>query len=241
MIRCPLMIATVCVVLACLSIPAAAADQGQDPRIGTFDQTLQTNDYTAKKQALRRVMAVDDDDAVYAALVRAAQDRQMETFALSLLRQRSGLQPATGSGGNPGYPGFPATDTPGGWAAWNQARLEEQRKEAELAAAKELAQEAKVQAAQAKELATDSATAEAASDTSSVATTPADRTQRPPEAAGTLDRVIFTDGSILLCYIIAKRIDLDGDLTSITIRHRQGGGEEDIDAAIIARVEEDVR
>lgn len=56
-----------------------------------------------------------------------------------------------------------------------------------------------------------------------------------------LDRVFLADGSILRCYVLTKRTDLEGRLTSVKIAHRDGGGEEVIDAALIARIEEDVR
>ncbi|MDA3962366.1 MAG: hypothetical protein PF961_16385 [Planctomycetota bacterium] len=57
---------------------------------------------------------------------------------------------------------------------------------------------------------------------------------------GKLDRVFFTDGSILRCYVITKRTDLQGRLTSVKIAHRDGGGEEIIDATLVARIEEDI-
>ncbi len=57
---------------------------------------------------------------------------------------------------------------------------------------------------------------------------------------GQLDRLFFTDGSILRCYVLTKRTDLEGNLTSVRIIHRDGGGEEIIDAAVVARIEEDI-
>ena len=57
---------------------------------------------------------------------------------------------------------------------------------------------------------------------------------------GKLDRLFFTDGSILRCYIMTKRTDLKGQLTSVRIIHKDGGGEEIIDASVVARIEEDI-
>lgn len=58
---------------------------------------------------------------------------------------------------------------------------------------------------------------------------------------GKLDRLFFTDGSILRCYVVTKRTDLEGKLTSVKIIHKDGGGEEIIDAAVLARIEEDIQ
>lgn len=233
---------TLCLLLLTAFCCLCAAEK--DPRLQAFQQALQTSDYTQKKQAAQALMGVADDDAVYAALVKAAQDRQLKRVGLRLLRQRSGLQPATGD--NPGYPGFPSKDTPSGWQTWNQARLEEKRQKAELAAAKQAAEEAKATAEKATEIAEHGPDEGESADTEESATAaidPEEAAQQPAggEPEGSIDRIIFTDGSILMGSIIAKRIDLDGDLTSLTIRHLQGGGEEDIEAHLIARIEEDVR
>lgn len=63
----------------------------------------------------------------------------------------------------------------------------------------------------------------------------------PPEDLGKLDRVIFKNGSNLVCYILTRRTDADGNLLSVRIVHPDGSGEETLAAAMIARIEEDVK
>ncbi len=86
------------------------------------------------------------------------------------------------------------------------------------------------------------ATADAApADGTDVVVKPKREPGPPPEDLGKLDRIIFKNGSNLLCYILTRRTDADGNLLSVRIVHPDGSGEETLAAAMIARIEEDVK
>ncbi len=53
--------------------------------------------------------------------------------------------------------------------------------------------------------------------------------------------MVFKNGSNLICYILTRRTDADGNLISLRIVHPDGSGEETLDAAMVSRIEEDVR
>ena len=236
--------------LSCCLLTAAEVDK----RVAALDAALQTSDYHAKKRAVDALAGVKDDDQVYDALIRALGDRQLDRVARNALQSRSGLKQSSTKGGNPGYPGYPTTNDAAGWREWNNARKQELKTQEEIKAAQEQADKAAKEAAAAQEQAKEASeqpegseiaegteSSEATeSSTSSIATDSGENTN-VPEMSDQLDRIIFSDGSVLVCYITAKRIDLQGNLTSVSVRHRNGGGEEDIEARIIVRIEEDIR
>ena len=44
-----------------------------------------------------------------------------------------------------------------------------------------------------------------------------------------------------MCYVISKQVDLDGKLTSIDVVHKNGAGQESLDAKIISSYEENIK
>ena len=214
--------------LICLSLllswvaPAFSADALAD-----FDTAMAGNDSAAKKKAIRGLNNVSDDEAVYDRLVKALGDRQSRKSAVKALRSRSGLSPSEA--------GYPTDDKVEAWAQWLNKKKEAKKAKAKIAALEKKAKEA--EEAKKKEdqvTATDELSQDAAVAEQSQAKDPFDGNY------GRLDRIHFRDGTLLRCYILSKRTDLDGNLTSLVIMHRGGAGKEVLNANLVARIEEDV-
>jgi hypothetical protein len=209
-----------------LLLVASNSVHGADDPVEAFKEAMAGQDSTAKKQAIRALSG--DEKVVMPLLIAAVGDRQVGDIAKDALRGRTGLKPASGDGGNPGYPGFPRSDTAAGWTEWYNAKQTAEKAKQELEKL-----QAQVQTLEEK-------TAEP------VEGAPAPVEEEAPveqvrSDLGKLDRLFFTDGSSKLCYILFKREDLDGKMTSVRIVHRDGAGEEQIDAAVITRIDEDVQ
>ncbi len=220
--------------LCCLSLFTVGS--AADKTLEKAKKVLAGSDSAAKKAAVNSLASGGEDTDRIPALIAAMSDRQVGKFALEALERLTGLKPAVRSSGNPGYPGYPKTRDAGGWSGWwaakqkeaaDKAKMEEleeaQKKAAEEAAAKEEA-EGKEEEAEEDE-----------------AATVTKKVKPDHEKYGKLDRVIFKNGNSLMCYILSKQVDLDGNLTSIDIVHRNGGGQESLNANMISSYEEDVR
>ncbi len=191
----------------------------------------------AKRQALLNLSG--DETILFPLAIQALNDRSTKNAAISKLQQLSGLSPNKGEGGNPGYPGYPKSNTAGAWSNWYKQHKKKIDEKQEL---KDMKKKIDEQDKPTDETAEENGgegeilTEDALGETAAL-------NQQPQENVaylGQLDRVIFTDGSLLKCYITVERHDLNGTLTSIHIVHRNNGGEEDIEAAIIARIEKDI-
>lgn len=214
--------------LLCLAAGLAAADP-----VAVFNEAMATQDNAAKKRAIHGLLGLpkDQDNTILPLLVKAVDDRQAGSSAISALRSRTGLQPAAGRGGSSGYPGYPAEDTASAWNAWLAAR------KADL----DLKNKAKELEKKIEKLA-DKVDSEHAPTDAAAATGDARTPQKlpPPTDLGGLDRIHFANGSTLIGYIISKRTDAEGLLVSIRVVHRDGAGEESISADLIARIDEDI-
>lgn len=211
---------------------AATGLVAADP-VAVFNEAMATQDNAAKKRAIQGLLGLpkDQDDVLLPLLVKAVDDRQAGSSAISALRSRTGLQPASGRGGNSGYPGYPSADTAAGWNAWLAAR------KADL----DLKNKAKELEKKIEKLA-DKVDPDQPDDDTSASTGDSRTPQKlpPPTDLGGLDRIHFANGSTLLGYIISKRTDAEGQLVSIRVVHRDGAGEESISAELIARIDEDI-
>ena len=232
-------------------LPAASA-------IDNFKKAMSGSDSAAKKQAIFALVAGGEDNDVLPLLVNAVGDRQASRYAVQALRKRTGLSPAGGRGENPGYPGYPISDSASAWSSWLSARNTELAQKDKIAEAEAAAEEAQKQAEEAqkqaedaeklaetaKEIAADPEAAQAAADAAAAEGDESGEAAAPVADVidyGRLDRIFFNDGSILRAFILTKRTDLDGNLTSVRIMHRNSAGEEILDAALIARIEEDIQ
>lgn len=174
--------------------------------------------------------AKDKDEAVFNALIGAISDRQVGAEALNALRSRAGVSPKVGSRVlGPGYPGYPGSDSASDWGAW----LAEWKKDkAQAAKLKKIEEDLKK-----KEAKPEAKPAEAKPEAK-----PAEEVAAaPPDDLGKLDRITFTDGGSLVCYIRTRRLDADGKLLSVRIVHANGAGEETIAASLITKIEDDIR
>ena len=200
------------------------------------------NDVVAKRKALDALVSGGEDEDRLPVIIAAMKDRQVKKHAIAAMEKRTGLKPAQRAGVNPGYPGYPATRDASGWSTWWTAKQKEAADKEKL---KKLEEETK--AAQEK--------AEAAANGETVDKDKDEKTEDDGKGAeavkkakvpehelyGKLDRIIFKNGNLLMCYIISKQIYLDGNLTSLDIVHRNGAGQESIDANMVSSYEEDVR
>jgi len=234
-----------CLLLTCGCACVSAADA-----VEQFKDAMAGDDYQAKKTAISRLASVQDDDQAYSLLISALSDRQAQRLAVEALRRRSGLSAPRGQGARTGYPGYPGSDDASGWSAWNNKRKEELADKAAIEEAKQVAEEAKKAAEAATEQAEKGEEDEAVDNGE---TAEGDDTEGPTITAeadvdvegynahwGKLDRIIFNDGTIMIGYVTVKRRNLTGQLTSIHVVHKDGDGEEDIDASLITRVQEDI-
>ena len=245
--------------LSLVPLLAVSLLTGADPAIAAFDRAMAGSDQTAKKSAIAALAstAVGTDDEVLPMLVRAVADRQAHDAAVAALRARTGLRPAAGRGAG-GYPAYPADDSAGAWSGWVAARAAARAAEEKLKETAKAAEEAKQAAADADAKAeaknedkeADAAASPAAApveggEAVAAPTAPATATAkvepgRDPEFGG-LDRITFKTGGSLLCYVLGKRLDVDGGLISVRIMHTDQGGEETLAADLIARVEEEIK
>ena len=255
------LLATTC----CLSLPAAdVLNEFKSAMSGSDAQAKKQAISALANSSL-------SDDEVLPLLVNAAGDRQGGRYAIPALRKRTKLSPGPNPTGYPGYPTSDDRSGWSQWLSERTKVKAEEKKLTEALAKAEEAEKKAEQAkavvtavdldgdgeiSEAEQAASQSAdtngdgilseeetaaalaalSGEAGADQAPVAEAP-----RQEDTFGKLDRLFFTDGSILRCYIMTKRTDLNGQLTSLRIVHRDGGGEEIIDAAVIARIEEDIQ
>ncbi len=247
------------VVLLCGGIaPAAAADHSDIA--AQLSAALADTDAQAKQQAIARVRSISDKEVAFPLLIRAARDRQARSAALSALAGLAGVSPRgrpdTRGNVGPGYPGHPKQNTAAGWQSWfsqwkqeqdEKERLAELQKKLEEAKAKEEAAAADAEdaddASDADEQDGEVTTDEETDDDTELAEAEeaAPSPPKPENRHGKLDRIILKRGGIRMGYIVTKRQDLQGNITSIVLAHRGGGGREVLDMALIARIEEDIR
>ncbi|MFW5699160.1 MAG: hypothetical protein ACOCYN_04820 [Planctomycetota bacterium] len=238
--------------LCCCLAPAVAADHSDIA--AQLSAALADTDAQAKQRAIARVRSIPDKEVAFPLLIRAAGDRQARSVALKALAGLAGVSPRSrpDTHGNvgPGYPGHPKQNTAAGWQSWfsqwkkeqdEKERLAELQKQLEEAAAKE---EEKAKAEAEGEVADADADAEnddADGEQLAEEAEPVARPPSPEDRHGKLDRIILKRGGIRMGYIVTKRQDLQGNITSIVLAHRDGGGREVLDMALIARIEEDIR
>jgi hypothetical protein len=209
------------VVLALIGVSLCAEDSAA---VTAFKQAINGDDGVAKREAIRALASksAGDDWDILPLLVQATGDRQAQQWASEALQARTGLsKPSRGKGGS-GYPGFPTTDDGAGWSAWLTGWKKDNEKK------KPKAEE------QVKPAASTSDSTEAAP----VAIAPPPRI--PTDDLGKVDRIVYKSGRSLIAFVRAKRLDGDGNLVSVRVVHRDGVGEEVIDASVIARIEEDI-
>jgi len=203
------------------------------PSVAAFHTAMGGQDFQAKKQAMQALAG--DDSIILPLLVQALNDRQVGEFALQALRSRTGLAAPTNKRvGGPGYPGYPQDDSSSSWSGWLADRTKAVEQEKLL---KELKDKANKKP--------DKTTAKP-EDPNATPDVPANPDKQPKVAAidtdlGTIDRVILRSGGALMCYVLSKRTDADGNLISIRVAHPDGGGEEVLQADLVARLEEDVK
>jgi hypothetical protein len=220
--------------LTLLSVGAWAAENSA---ISDFKTAMQGQDATAKKTAVKALAnpSAGSDADVLPLLVQALSDRQVSDQALEALRARTGLQPPTNKRlGGPGYPGYPKDDSSGSWSAWLDERKKAKEQEELLKALKDKETGDKGKGKDGK-----------APGDAPITDDPSGVAKPAPTVVdtdlGTLDRVILKTGGALLCYVLNKRLDADGNLISVRIAHPDGGGEEVLQAEFISRIEEDVK
>jgi hypothetical protein len=233
-------------VLAC-AVALQAADAMAD-----FRAAMGGTDWTNKKSAISAIAALpkERDDEVYPALIGALSDRQAKDAVIAALRSRTGLTPSPKKGAG-GYPAYPPDDSAGSWNAWLTARTAEMKKKKELEELSAKVAEAEKKAKEEKDKEdgksekgekgekgdgnVDPTATDEASDTPKEQPKP-----QAPTDLGRLDRIVFKSGSSLLCYLINRRLDADGNLISVRVAHTDGGGEEVLAADLISRIDEDV-
>lgn len=199
-----------------------AADAAE--AIKALQTAMGKQDATAKKKALAVLgdKSVGKDDDVLPLLVSAVGDRQAAEFAVAALRRRTGLVPSPNRGAG-GYPAYPPEDTAAAWGTWLSERTKAKAIEDALKKKDEKP----------------AAEPEAAPVAEAAPAAPKAAPVVDPDL-GAIDRVIFTSGGALRCYVLSKRSDSDGHLISVRIAHVDGGGEEVLQADLIARLEEDI-
>ncbi len=201
-----------------------AAETGPAPEVAALQTALAGTDAGAKKSALRALASksVGKDAEVLPILVAAIADRQAGEAAVSALSSRVGTTPVGGS-----YRvGIDTAIIQAKWQSW----LEDWKKTQEI---KKLEKKVEKNSEKIKEVAVAASEAKPSGEKT---TAPA-----PPEDLGKVDRIIFKAGGSLLCFIMSKRTDADGNLVSVRIIHPDGAGEETIAAGLISRIEEDIQ
>ncbi len=200
---------------------------GDSAAVAAFKQAMNDNDAIAKRETINGLVSKDagDDDTILPLLVSTVSDRQGREPAIRALRARTGLTPPAREGAS-AYPGYPTGDTVADWQAWLAARTRdmETKKKLEKLDPKKVAPVA------------DKPTEEQPTESAPVAPPP----RIPTDDLGKLDRIVYKSGRTLIAFVRSKRLDGDGNLVSVRVVHRDGVGEEVIDAGVIARIEEDV-
>lgn len=216
--------------LCCLCLGALALPAGESAAVAAFRRAMQGDDAVAKREAVRALVSREagDDDTVLPLLVEALNDRQARETAILALRARTGLQPPARQGAS-SYPGYPSDDTPAAWQAWLAARARDLETKRRLEAIDRRLQPPSAPVAPAP---AEPAAAEAAA----AASAP----RIPTDDLGKLDRIVYKSGRSLIAFVRSRRLDADGNLLSVRVVHRDGIGEEVIDAALIARIDEDI-
>jgi hypothetical protein len=207
-----------------LSASASLLAADATAEVTALQAALASNDATAKKTAIRALSSksVGKDAEILPLLVAAIGDRQAGEAAVNALSSRAGKTPVGGT-----YRvGIDPATIQAAWQSW----LEDWMKTQEL---KKIEKKVEKNSEKIKEVAINTAETAAA-----VQKTTA---QAPPEDLGKIDRVIFKAGGSLLCFIMSKRTDADGNLVSVRIVHPDGAGEETIAESLISRIEEDIR
>lgn len=206
-----------------------------DKTVEKYQKVLSGNDSAAKKKAVSALASGGDDADRMPALIAAARDRQVSKFALEALQRRTGLKPAMGSRAGSGYPGHPASNSAGGWSTWWDSKKAEEAQKQEMEDIKQKAKEAEEKAQAALDGEEEEEDGEEEEEVLKKKKEIPDH-----EKYGSLDRIIFKSGNLMMCYIVSKQVDLDGQLTSIDIVHRNGAGEESISAELIASIDENI-
>lgn len=219
--------------LALLFLISAGSWAAERPSaaVESFAAAMGGQDATVKKEALQALISPDagSDDVILPLLVQALADRQVGDLAITALRARTGLQaPSNKRLGGPGYPGYPKDDSPSSWSGWLSERNKAKEQEKLLKALKD------------KDKKPEDTGDRPTTDEPPGPIVPS-RTPVVDADLGSIDRVILKTGGALLCYVLSKRTDVDGNLISIRIAHPDGGGEEVLQADLIARLEEDVK
>jgi hypothetical protein len=214
-------------------VTALPGEDSADAAIAAFKSAMGGQDSDAKRAAIRALASkgVGSDDVVLPLLVSAVADRQGNDAAITALRARTGLAPPAYVGQSH-YPAYPSSDDPSAWQQW----LSERSRDKEL--------DKKVKDLDKKAHEKDKpATAPAPADESSAPAAPAPALPPPPPPTdlGPISRVVFKNGSTLLCYILTRRTDADGHLISIRVAHPDGAGEETLTADMISRIDDDAR
>lgn len=218
-----------------LLLLAALAFTADNPLAKTATAALAGDDPYAKRDAVKALgdKGAIDDDAAYPIIVQAVGDRAAHDAAVAAFRARSGLTPPSSYAGGTQYPGYPASEDTAGFAAWHQAwkkAMDEKKRLADL--------EKKVDKSKPK-------AAAGADDAKPADEAPADVAPVAPpkiqtDGLGKLDRIVYKSGRSLIAYIRSKRTDADGNIVSLRVVHKDGDGEEVIDMAQVARIEEDI-
>jgi hypothetical protein len=204
----------------------ALAWAGESAAIADFKKAMADDDAIAKRQAIAALVSKDagSDDEVLPLLVSAVSDRQGNEPAIRALRARTGLNPPAREGAS-SYPGYPTGDTPSDWQAWLTARTRDVETKKKLDKIVKKLDSAPVDKP-----------VESTPEVAPVAPPP----KIPTDDLGKLDRIIYKSSRTLTAFVRSKRLDGDGNLVSVRVVHRDGAGEEVIDASVIARIEEDI-
>lgn len=211
-------------ILLCAALCAAADNAAVD----AYKKAMAGDNAYDKRDAIKALAdkSIDDDTAL-PLLVQAVGDRQGHDPAVLALRARTGLTPPSRHGGSR-YPGYPESDEAAAWQAWLADR------------AKDLALKKKIDNLEKK----DAGVGKGTTPTDTPAETPAPTAEAAPriptDDLGKVDRIVYKSGRSLIAYVRSKRLDADGNLVSVRVVHRNGAGEEVIDASTIARIEEDI-
>ncbi len=257
-------ISRIIAVVLLLGLGMASSLADDDDVVTQFREAMTTQNAQRKQAAVAALTSLPDRDQAYTLLLQATEDRQTRRHAYAALATISGVsarsRPDSRGQIGSGYPEHPEHNSPQAWAQWVAAWRQEQAEKRRMAELQQAVAEAQAAAEKALQEAQNDAAEKSAEDNGH------DQDDDDPDSdedvdqdksadnddddAGTsdqtakqrpLDRIIFTNGGTMLCHVITRRIDLDGQLTSVVIEHRDGGGREVIDAALIARIEEGAR
>ncbi len=209
---------------AILLLCAALMSAEDSAAVATFTKAMTGDDFIAKRTAIEGLVSKEagGDDKILPLLVGALGDRQAGDPIIKALRARTGLTPPESRRTASAYPGYPGGDTQAAWQTWLQARARDMEIRKKLEPAKPAAAAPVVQAEADKPAAATEAV------------------RIPTDDLGKIDRIVYKSGRTLTAYVRSKRLDGDGNLVSVRVVHRNGTGEEVIDAQVIARIEDDI-